>query len=502
MKLSRRTALAGGLALPSVAARANEPARIDIAADRPGRPVPRHLFGSNLQWEYDGDGALLPGDGVTFRPGLVDSIRAAGIQLLRFPGGSLANTYRWHAGVGPRARRPEGLSYDFRPIPSRFGSDEFLALSRAVGCEAIITANLSAGPREAADWLDYLSAPPGTEAGRARAANGNALGITAPFWEIGNELYAPRERGHLDAADYAAQLAPFAAALHARNPSVAVGAMLEGAFQRAAWMESVMPHLMRWNETVLRTAIGAIDFVALHFAAPFDTLWRDARLNELVWAGPLAFRETLAGIKALLARYGRPDLPIIVSEYTSFFGGAPASRIATAENALFAALMLMEMIREPQVIAAANWSLLNNSSFGMLRSDIAVQPRPLYPIFAALADLAGKPTLPVVLQRPAYAVAAKGNVPAYTDVGALDAVAVASGRGVELAIVNRAPGRPIDATVVTAGPKLRRAGGTQFYGGEGQATTWSEARLPVAPSESPILLPPASFTILAFEPAE
>jgi alpha-N-arabinofuranosidase len=485
------------LAAPRIA-RAAEAARIAVATDRPGRPVPRALFGTNLQWEHDGDGVLLPGPGTSWRPGLFEAIESAGISVLRFPGGSLANTYRWRDGTGPRDRRAGGLSYDFRPIPSRFGSDEFLALASRTKTEAIVTANLSAGPDEAADWVSYLTDP----ASQARARNGHPAPIAAPWWEIGNELYAPRERGHLTAAAYAAHLAPFAAAMRARNPAIQLGAMLEGAFQQAAWMHGVMPHLMAWNETVLKDGIGAIDFVALHFAAPFDTLWRDARLNELVWAGPLAFRDTIAGVRAQLARHGRPAMPIVVSEYTTFFGGAPAPRIATAENAIFAALMLMEMMRTPQVTAAANWSLINNSSFGMLRAEAGgpVQPRPLHAAFAAMASLAGKALLPVSLTRPGYTVPAKGNVPGYADVGAIDAVAVAApGGAVELAVVNRAPGRPIDATPVFPVP-LRRVAGTQWHGGEGQATAWQTARLPPAPPGAVLALPPGSLTLLRFEP--
>ena len=108
--------------------------------------------------------------------------------------------------------------------------------------------------------------------------------------------------------------------------------------------------------------------------------------------------------------------------------------------------------------------------------------------------------LPVALTRPGYAVPAKGNVPAYPDVGAIDAVAVAApGGAVELAVVNRAPGRPIDATPAFPAP-LRRVAGTQWHGGEGQAPAWQTARLPPAPPGAVLALPPGSLTLLRYEP--
>lgn len=511
MKVTRRAALVGAaLLVGGLSTRlfsrevGIRSASVEFDPDRPGRPVPPLLFGSNLQWTDLGDGALVKrGGDFAWNPDLFRRLAESGARLLRFPGGALANTYRWRSGIGPRSLREPGLDFSGKPEPSVFGTDEFLALCASAGVAGLVTVNLSAGAAEAADWLAYLNADTAGGTDRARAGNGAPRPPGVQFVEVGNELYAEREHGSLPPVEYGRAVARFAAALRTRFPGVQVGAMLEGAFQQAAWARAAVPKLLDWNEAVLASCGREIDFVALHFATPFDTHWLEDDLHRLVWAGPVAFEMTVAAVKQLLQRHARADLPIVVSEYTTFFGEttAPSARIAGTENALFCALMLFAMMRDPSIVAAANWSLLNNGTFGLLATDRdgRLSPRPAFDCFRLLAGFAGARLVPLRITAPGYAVTAKGNVPALAEVPMLDGVGrQAAGGSFELALVNRSPTDLLQVSIATPAHRVALDGGESYAMVRDDPASWRLDRIAAAGAADSlsIPLPPASFASL------
>ena len=135
---------------------------------------------------------LYPDDAVDGAdPDVIRMLREAHLPLLRWPGGNFVSGYHWRDGVGPVDKRPtlpnpawEGLEFNL------FGTHEFIAFCRAVGCEPMICANAGNGtPDEAAAWVEYCNGSPGTPMGRLRAANGHPEPYAVRFWEIGNEIY-------------------------------------------------------------------------------------------------------------------------------------------------------------------------------------------------------------------------------------------------------------------------------------------------------------------------
>ena len=130
-------------------------ATIDVAVDKPGRKVPAEIFGTSLQWVFDGDRILArDGDTPAWWPGALDATREGGFTSIRFPGGSLASTYRWKSGIGDWRSRPPGLDFIQQPQPSGFGTDEFILLSRKLGMPVVITANFNESPEEAEETAE------------------------------------------------------------------------------------------------------------------------------------------------------------------------------------------------------------------------------------------------------------------------------------------------------------------------------------------------------------
>ncbi len=483
-------------------------ARLTIQLNQSGRTIPPLLFGSNIQWERNGDGTLASDrqGRPVWLPGLIKAVNDSRITCLRFPGGSLSNTYRWQSGIGNIAKRPTGRNIAGLQAPSHFGSDEFIRLCRQTRLQGIVTVNISAGAREAADWVEYLNGGPGTKWGARRSANGLPKPLAVKYWEIGNELFSPKEKGHSTAADYARKVVKFAKAMKARDPSIKVGAHLEASFLQAAWMKNVHPHLLTWNEEVLKVAGRDIDFVVLHFYAPFDKLPSEDDLHRLVWAGPVVFEQNVAAIRVMLKRFARPGVKIALSEYGTFFGGkvAPHPRIGSTENALFSALILFTCIRDPDITMANHWSLINNSSFGILRTTPAgrLTTRPTYQVLRSLAPMAGMKVLPLRIDGNGYAVQARGNIPGLKKVPYLDAVAVRGDDGlVRLAVVNRSPNATVEATLsFVAGIAPPALSACALTPGDEKGTRWkAPARQLLTSGHNGLFryrFPPQSFTVI------
>ena len=487
------------------AASAQIQGRIVVRFDEPRHPISPMLFGHNLQWTHGGDGLLERGEpDAKFHPEVISNARSIGVTSMRFPGGALANTYRWTAGIGERGSRPPGLDFVGKEMPSRFGTDEFVRLSGILGCPGVITVNLSAGAKEAADWVEYVNGDEQTPWGRKRIANGNARPMGVIYWEIGNELYSPKEHGHLSAEAYGRKVIAFAEAMKARDPSIKIGAHLEASFQKAAWIKSKHPHFLTWNAQVLNVAGRHLDFVALHFYAPFDKIRNEEHLHRLVWAGPLVFEQTVRDIKKRCKEVGADDLEIAVTEYGTFFGGRrkPDDRIATTENGLFNALMLFAFMRDPQIRLANHWSLLNNGSFGLLETQPRFSRRPAAAIFDQLGALANHRVLPLVIDVAGYAVKAKGNIPRFSSVKFLDGVAAERTDGsIKLAVVNRSPRRSILTELKFEGAEapdrltVRSLRPTDDHGQAWRTgETWLTA---IDPGVFSVRLPPYSLTLLS-----
>jgi alpha-N-arabinofuranosidase len=180
--------------------------------------ISRYLFGSNLLWPYDAEGAYDQAEH-EFYPSFVKEVRALGISALRYPGGITSDSFDWLRAIGPEDRRLLNEPYSMQagrlsrvcctldgPAPSTVGPDEFGQLLAEVGAIGTITVNFVTGtPKEAADWVAYMTAPlpkhpchNPEQAGywaELRAKNGHPSPYDVPWWEVGNEQDGPGQFG-------------------------------------------------------------------------------------------------------------------------------------------------------------------------------------------------------------------------------------------------------------------------------------------------------------------
>src|SRR5687768_11908949 len=190
------------------------PIAVTVDASKSGPKIDRHLFGQFAEHLgkgiYEGiwvgpDSPIPNTRGI--RNDVVAALKAIKVPNVRWPGGCFADEYHWRKGIGPRASRPVTLNPNWGGVtePNTFGTHEFLDFVDQIGAEAYLSINVGSGtPQEAAEWLEYLTAPETTTLGRERAANGHPAPYKIAILGIGNENWDCG--GNMSAEYYLSQL--------------------------------------------------------------------------------------------------------------------------------------------------------------------------------------------------------------------------------------------------------------------------------------------------------
>ncbi|MEZ5955210.1 MAG: alpha-L-arabinofuranosidase C-terminal domain-containing protein [Hyphomonas sp.] len=144
------------------------------------------------------DSAIPNTDGI--RNDVFAALDALDIPVIRWPGGCYSDRYQWRDGIGERAERTNA-AWGGTIEPNTFGTHEFFNLAERLGAKTYLNINLGTGtPKDAADWLEYITATTGDRA-RERRANGRDAPWTVDYLAIGNETWGCG--GHITPEYYA-----------------------------------------------------------------------------------------------------------------------------------------------------------------------------------------------------------------------------------------------------------------------------------------------------------
>jgi hypothetical protein len=197
-----------------------------------------------------------------------DLLRSAGVQMLRYPGGSYADIYHWRDHTAPGGYVAPNTDFD-----------TFMASAERVGAEPMIIANYGTGTaEEAAGWVRYAK----------------EKGYRARYWTIGNENYGNGHYGseweadhHADKspAAYASGVVAFAEAMRAVDPDIKIGAVLT---MPGNWPDGLVGagDAGTWNQEVLTRAGKHIDFVDVHWypgGTAAESLARTSHIDDAMY---------------------------------------------------------------------------------------------------------------------------------------------------------------------------------------------------------------------------
>jgi hypothetical protein len=245
----------GVLTAPSAASNVTDTVTVNATAGL--GTIPSNAIGLNTA-VYDGhmnDPAI---------PGL---LKAAGIDALRYPGGSFSDIYNWQTNLAQGGF-----------VAPNTGFANFMTTASATGANPIIDVNYGTGtPALAAAWVQNADVT-------------NNFGIN--YWEVGNEVYGngtygaqweadahctdasgkpvtiggePAQTFNCGPATYANGVLSYISAMKAVNPNIHVCAVLT---TPGFWPDNVTNSTtspQSWNQTVLSTLGAKTDCVILHY---------------------------------------------------------------------------------------------------------------------------------------------------------------------------------------------------------------------------------------------
>ena len=387
--------------------------------------------------------SLLPGDTAAggVRSDVFARVRDLRPAFIRWPGGNVAQDYHWQWGVGPRDGRPTwtNLSWKNEPEPSDFGTDEFIAFSRAVGAEPTITVNVEgrgATPDEAAAWVEYCNGPATSTYGAFRAANGHPAPYGVKYWEIGNEIWGNWVRGHSDAATYARNYRRYVDAMRRVDSTIRFIA--------------VGDNDMAWNRTVLLAVGRDVDFLSIHHYFGGDSTERDPRV---LMPHPLEYERFYRKVDSL-ARALVPGRPIrlAINEY----GLAVRERQQHGIDAAIYGARLMNVFERtsPLVAMSAVSDMVNGWPGGIIQAGRqAVFVTPLYHVNRMYAEHQGRERLRTTVQGPPFGADPRR---AGVEIPAVDAVASWSADRTQIYVklVNTDPTQAIDVQIDIGAAKV------------------------------------------------
>ncbi len=383
--------------------------------------------------------SLMPGDAMAggLRREVIEKIKALKPAFIRWPGGNVAQDYRWLWGVGPRDERFtwSNLSWKNEPEPSDFGTDEYIRFARAVGAEPTITVNVEgrgADVNEAAAWVEYCNGAASSKYGAMRAANGHPEPYGVKLWEIGNEIWGDWVRGHSDADTYAGNYKRYVTAMRAVDPSIKFIA--------------VGDNNMNWNRTVLRAAGQDIDYLAIHHYYGRREMAGDV-LNLM--ARPLFYDRFYGEVERLITETvpGPRRIKLAINEWGL---DLPSKRQYSMESGLYGARLMNVFERRGDLVEMSAVSdLVNGWPGGIIqvnRHSFFVSPT--YLVNRLYSEHRGDERLASDVNSPRFDASKEGrNVPY------LDAVVsrTADGRKIFIKAVNTSPTSALVTTIIVQG---------------------------------------------------
>lgn len=292
-------------------------------------------------------------------PEAVSAVRDAGVQVLRFPGGSTADVYHWQTQSITKGYESQyGLSAD-----ATFA--DFEHVLRATHAQGMITVNYGSNtdgtaggdPQEAAAWVRY-----------ANVLHHDNI----RYWEIGNEVYGNGYYGatwevdlHSDKSPqaYAENVLAYIRAMKAVDPTIQIGVVLTapGNWPDDAFFQNST--LQPWNATVLKTLGSAIDFVDVHWYAQQPGSESDTSLLNAAAQGTTSTPSIPAMVTTLkqeIQQYcgTKKHIPIFVTE-TNSVAYNPGKQTTSVVNALFLADDMLSWLKAGA--ANVDWWDLHNS---------------------------------------------------------------------------------------------------------------------------------------------
>ena len=366
---------------------------------------------------------------------MVGALKALKVPNVRWPGGCFADQYHWRKGIGPRDKRPATVNSAWGDVidTNAFGTDEFMDFIQQIGSTPYVSINIGSGtPREAAEWLEYMTAAAPTALAKERVSNGHPEPYKVGFLGIGNESW---DCGGAMSPDYYVSLMKvYSRFVLNMNPAqrnndqmlkIAVGPGTPDTEWTEAVMKAWKKHTWSWD----------INGVSLHWYTvpngwPPSTKSEKFGLDDYVKSlkSTLFMDEFLRKQEAVMDKYdSEKKVSLVVDEWGAWHAPLAASNPAflvqqnSIRDAILASLNLNIFARHADRVRMANIAQMINVLQAMILTDKErMVLTPTYHVFRMYVPFQDSTFVPVAFDAGTYthgsvtlphvdAIAAKGT---------------------------------------------------------------------------------------------
>jgi alpha-L-arabinofuranosidase len=461
---------------PTLPTAAADTAALSIDPSKPGATIDRNIFGQFAEHlghgVYEGiwvgpDSTIPNTRGI--RNDVVAALKALKVPNVRWPGGCFADEYHWRNGIGPRRAVTLNPNWGGVTEPNTFGTHEFMDFLDQIDSRAYLSVNVGSGtPKEAAEWLEYMTAAQPTTLVQERVANGHAAPWEVPYLGIGNESWDCG--GNMTPEYYLSQLKIYSRFVRNFNPAqqpeprrmlkIAVGPGGDG------------PRWTEWTEAIMKAWQGHswswdIDGLSMHsYTVPkWPPSYKSVGFGESEYGEilktTLDMDRFIATHSAIMDKYDpQKKIALVVDEWGAWYAPLPGSNPGflaqqnSLRDAILAALNLDIFARHADRVRMANIAQMVNVLQAMILTDKdKMVLTPTYHVFKMYLPFQDATFVPVAFDAGTYT---HGSI----TLPRLDAIAARDTAGkLWLAMTNLDPDRPLEIQASLTGVVAKAAAG-------------------------------------------
>jgi len=517
-----------GLALMGMALTAPVMAadKLELSVDvsKAGAKIDRNIFGQFAEHlghgVYDGiwvgpDSTIPNTRGI--RNDVVAALKALKIPNVRWPGGCFADEYHWRNGVGPQ--RVVTLNPNWGGViePNTFGTHEFMDFLEQIGSEAYVSINVGSGtPREAAEWLEYMTAAQPTTLAKERAANDHPAPYKVGYLGIGNESWGCG--GNMTPDYYLSQLKIYSRFVRDFNPApqgkqqmrkIAVGPGGDGP-EWTEWTEVIMKAYQHHEWSWDIKGLSMHSYTVVRWPPSFASVGFGETEYSQILKSTLEMEGLISKHSAIMDRYDpQKKVALVVDEWGAWYAPLPGSNAGflvqqnSLRDAILAALNLNIFARHADRVRGANIAQMVNVLQAMIMTDKEKMVlTPTYYVFKMYAPFHDATFVPVVFDAGTYT---HGNI----RLPRVDALAAKDTAGkLWLAITNLDPNQPIEIEASLASITAKSAVGEALTAPKVDSVNTFDSPLTVVPKpisatvqggKLALKLEPKSVTVISVE---
>jgi alpha-N-arabinofuranosidase len=500
--------------------------KVEISVDvsKSGPKIDRNLFGQFAEHlghgVYEGiwvgpDASIPNTRGI--RNDVVNALRAIHVPNVRWPGGCFADEYHWRNGIGNPRTATLNPNWGGVIEPNTFGTHEFMDFLEQIGAQAYVSVNVGSGtPREASEWLEYLTTAQPTTLAKERAANGHPDPYKVSFLGLGNESWDCG--GNMTPDYYSSQMKIYSRFVRNFNPAQQDKQQM---LKIAVGPGGAEPRWTEWTETIMKayqqhTWSWDINGLSMHSytVGKWPPAYASVGFGEAEYAQILKFTLEMDDLinkhSAIMDKYDpQKKVALVVDEWGAWYAPLPGSNPGflvqqnSQRDAILTALNLNIFARHAERVRMANIAQMINVLQAMILTEKEKMVlTPTYYVFKMYTPFQDATFVPIAFDSGRYT---HGDI----SLPRVDAIAAKDKAGkLWLALTNVDPNQPAEIEVSLTGLKVKSAAGETLTGPKVDSVNSFEAPNTVVPKtvvarvaagKVSVKLEPKSVTVITME---